>query len=54
MERNYGNWKLEIGNSKTTIVKPITKNIYYAVRMGGMGIAIGSIIGQEVADMTEL
>ncbi len=40
-----------LGSSKTTIVKPISKNIFCAVRMGGMGIAIGSLVGEEAAEM---
>ena len=40
-----------LGNEKTTIIKPITRNIYCAVRMGGMGIAIGSLVGDEAAEM---
>lgn len=43
-----------LGNTKSTIVKQVTKNTYCAVRMGGMGIAIGSLIGQEAAEMLEL
>ncbi|MEO8148420.1 MAG: FAD-dependent oxidoreductase [Bacteroidia bacterium] len=43
-----------LGNTKTTIVKQVSKNVYCAVRMGGMGIAIGSLIGQEAAEMVEL
>jgi len=37
-----------VGNKKTTLVKQIENNIYCAVRMGGMGVAIGSLIGKEV------
>ncbi len=40
-----------LGSSKTTIIKPISKNIFCAVRMGGMGIAIGSLVGDEAAEM---
>ena len=40
-----------VGKIKATIVKPISKNIYCAVRMGGMGVAIGSLIGKEAAEM---
>ena len=40
-----------LGNEKTTIIKPISSNIYCAVRMGGMGIAIGSLVGDEAAEM---
>ena len=40
-----------VGEQKTTIVKPLGGNIYCSVRMGGMGVAIGSLIGQEAATM---
>ena len=40
-----------IGKSKSTIIKKIEPNVYCAVRMGGMGIAIGSLVGQQAAEM---
>ena len=40
-----------LGNEKTSIVKAISKNIFCAVRMGGMGISIGSLVGEEVAEL---
>ncbi len=40
-----------IGNSKKPIVQQISNQVYCGVRMGGMGIAIGSLIGQELADL---
>ncbi len=40
-----------MGPEKKSIVKAISKNIFCAVRMGGMGIAIGSSIGEEVATL---
>jgi gamma-glutamylputrescine oxidase len=40
-----------VGNSKTTIVKHLSPNLVCAVRMGGMGVAIGSLIGEEAAEM---
>lgn len=36
-----------VGPEKTTIVKAVDKNVFCAVRMGGMGIAIGSLVGEE-------
>ena len=42
-----------IGNQKTAIIKAISKNIFCAVRMGGMGIAIGSLVGQDAANMVQ-
>lgn len=40
-----------IGNSKKPIVQQVSNNVYCGVRMGGMGVAIGSLIGKEVADL---
>ncbi len=40
-----------VGPQKKSIVKAVSKNVFCAVRMGGMGIAIGSLVGEEVADM---
>lgn len=40
---------LGVGNSKKPIVQNISKNITVAVRLGGMGVAIGSLIGEEGA-----
>ena len=38
-----------VGNKKTAIVKAISHNVFCGIRLGGMGIAIGSIIGNELA-----
>jgi glycine/D-amino acid oxidase-like deaminating enzyme len=40
-----------IGNSKNPIVSQLTENVYCGVRLGGMGVAIGSLIGTELADL---
>lgn len=40
-----------IGSTKKPIVKSISKNLFCAVRMGGMGVAIGSLVGEEVAEL---
>ncbi len=40
-----------MGNSKNPIVKQLSQNVYCGVRLGGMGVAIGSLIGQELADL---
>ncbi|MBK8846686.1 MAG: FAD-binding oxidoreductase [Bacteroidetes bacterium] len=40
-----------LGSTKQSIVKLLQPNVYCAVRMGGMGVAIGSIIGLEAAQM---
>ena len=38
-----------IGNSKNPIVTQLSDNVYCGVRLGGMGVAIGSLIGKELA-----
>jgi len=40
-----------VGTKKKSIIKPISTNVYCGVRLGGMGIAIGSIVGTELADL---
>ena len=42
-----------IGNSKNPIVTQLTENVYCGVRLGGMGVAIGSLIGTELADLIQ-
>lgn len=43
-----------IGAAKKPLVQTISKNVVVAVRMGGMGIAIGSLIGEEGAELLAL
>ncbi len=38
-----------VGNEKRPIIKFVSKNVLAAVRMGGMGIAIGSLVGEKAA-----
>jgi len=40
-----------LGKSKSTILKKTSENIFCAVRMGGMGVAIGTTIGEQAAVM---
>ncbi|MFK7112986.1 NAD(P)/FAD-dependent oxidoreductase [Flavobacterium oreochromis] len=40
-----------VGTHKKPIVQSLSTNVYCGVRMGGMGVAIGSLIGQELADL---
>jgi glycine/D-amino acid oxidase-like deaminating enzyme len=40
-----------VGPTKSSIVKAVSKNVFCAVRMGGMGVAIGSLVGEEVAKL---
>ncbi|WP_395043439.1 NAD(P)/FAD-dependent oxidoreductase [Flavobacterium sp.] len=40
-----------LGNSKNPIVSQLSNNVYCGVRLGGMGVAIGSLIGKELAEL---
>lgn len=43
-----------LGPTKTTIVTKHAHNIYVGVRMGGMGVAIGTLVGRELAELASL
>lgn len=38
-----------VGNKKKPIVKQLSNNVYCGIRLGGMGVAIGSVVGKELA-----
>ena len=40
-----------MGSQKKPIVKQISDHVYCGVRLGGMGVAIGSLVGTELADL---
>ncbi|WP_396194043.1 NAD(P)/FAD-dependent oxidoreductase [Flavobacterium sp.] len=40
-----------MGSSKRPIVEQLSTHVFCGVRLGGMGVAIGSLIGQELADL---
>ncbi|MEM9679055.1 MAG: FAD-dependent oxidoreductase [Bacteroidota bacterium] len=40
-----------VGTQKKPIVKAISDHVYCGVRLGGMGVAIGSSVGMELADL---
>jgi glycine/D-amino acid oxidase-like deaminating enzyme len=43
-----------VGKAKNPIIKEVEPNIYCGIRLGGMGVAIGSLTGKELAElMTE-
>jgi hypothetical protein len=39
-----------VGSEKKPIIKSISSNVICAVRMGGMGVAIGSLVGEMAVD----
>lgn len=40
-----------VGDQKRAIVKQISENTYCGVRLGGMGVAIGSVVGKDLAEL---
>ncbi|MDH3697606.1 MAG: FAD-binding oxidoreductase [Flavobacteriaceae bacterium] len=40
-----------VGHKKRPIVKAVSARVYCGVRLGGMGVAIGSAVGQDLADL---
>ena len=40
-----------VGTQKNTIVKSLSNHVYCGVKLGGMGVAIGSLIGKELAQL---
>ncbi len=42
-----------MGNQKKAIVKQLSNHVYCGVRLGGMGIAIGSLIGKELSQILD-
>jgi gamma-glutamylputrescine oxidase len=42
-----------VGKSKQTIVKQLSNQVYCGVRLGGMGIAIGSLVGKDLAQLID-
>lgn len=46
-----GSWSgiMGMGNSKTTLLKQLDESLFCAIRLGGMGVALGTDVGQKVA-----
>ncbi|WP_408025661.1 NAD(P)/FAD-dependent oxidoreductase [Tenacibaculum sediminilitoris] len=40
-----------VGNRKKAILKQLSNNVFCGVRLGGMGVAIGSLVGKELAEL---
>jgi glycine/D-amino acid oxidase-like deaminating enzyme len=41
----------KLSGQKNAIVKQVSNNVFCGVRLGGMGVAIGSLVGKELADL---
>jgi len=42
-----------VGKQKKSIVKQLSGNVYCGVRLGGMGVAIGSLVGKDLANLIQ-
>jgi glycine/D-amino acid oxidase-like deaminating enzyme len=42
-----------VGDKKKPIVKQISNHVFCGIRLGGMGIAIGSLVGRELAALVD-
>ena len=40
-----------VGKQKKAIVKEVSSNVFCGIRLGGMGVAIGSLVGKELAEL---
>lgn len=40
-----------VGSTKKPIIKELEPNVYCGVRLGGMGVAIGSLVGKQLAQI---
>ena len=41
-----------MGPKKSTLIKPVGKNSYCGIRLGGMGVAIGTAVGKKLAQFS--
>lgn len=42
-----------VGSQKSPIVKQVSNSIACGVRLGGMGVALGSLVGQELSELAD-
>ena len=42
-----------VGKQKKPIVKQVSNHVFCGIRLGGMGVAIGSLVGKELADLLD-
>ena len=40
-----------VGKQKKPVLNQLSNNVYCGVRLGGMGVAIGSLVGRDLADL---
>ena len=44
---------LGVGDQKVPIIEEVEENIFVAVRLGGMGVAIGTLVGEQAAQLLQ-
>jgi glycine/D-amino acid oxidase-like deaminating enzyme len=44
---------LGVGKDERSVVKMVEENVFVGVRLGGIGVAIGSLVGQELAELID-
>ncbi len=42
-----------VGETKTPVVEPLSGRVFCGVKLGGMGVAIGSQVGRELAELAD-
>ena len=42
-----------VGETKKPIIKKVDTNVYCGVRLGGMGVALGTIVGKELSELID-
>lgn len=42
-----------VGGQKKPIIKKLAEGVYCGIRLGGMGVAIGSLVGMELANISD-
>ena len=45
---------LGVGKAKHPLIEECMPGVYSAVRLGGMGVAIGTLVGQEVVEAIQV
>jgi glycine/D-amino acid oxidase-like deaminating enzyme len=44
---------LGVGNAERPVVREVEKNVFVGTCLGGIGVAIGSLIGEELAGLID-
>ena len=44
---------LGVGRDERSVVTQVQENVFVGARLGGIGVAIGSLVGQELAELID-